>query len=95
MYKTGDTELTQLDKTLFEKGYTPNWSKEVFVIKQLIPIQPATYSIQSTKTLEIASRTFYEKELQKVIQSEFPFDVFEVVEENGPHLRVLKIKWEK
>ena len=51
-------------KNIFAKGYVPNWSEEVFVIKKVKNTVLWTYVISDLKDEEIAG-TFYEKELQK------------------------------
>ena len=56
-------------KTFLLKGYTPNWSEEVFVIKEVNTI-PWTYAINVLNGEEIIG-TFYEKELQKTNQQGF------------------------
>ena len=57
-------------KNIFAKGYTPNWSEEVFVIKKVKNTVPWTYVINDLNDDEIIG-TFYEKELQKTNQQEF------------------------
>ena len=52
------------------KGYIPNWSEEVFVIKKVKNTVPWTYVIKDLNGEEITG-TFYEKELQKTNQEEF------------------------
>ena len=54
-------------KNIFAKGYTPNWSEEVFVISKIKNTVPWTYVINDLNEEEII-RTFYEKELQKTNQ---------------------------
>ena len=54
----------------FAKGYTPNWSEEVIVIKKVENAVPWTYAINDLNGEEIIG-TFYEKELQKANQHEF------------------------
>ena len=44
------------------KRYTPNWSEEVFVIKEVKNTVPWTYVINNLNGEEIVG-TFYEKEL--------------------------------
>ena len=56
-------------KTFFAKGYTPNWSEEVFVIKKAENIVPWIYAVSDLKGKEIVA-TFYQKELQKANQKE-------------------------
>ena len=48
----------------------PNWSEEVFVIKNVKNTVPWTYVIDDLNSEEITG-TFYEKELQKTNQEEF------------------------
>ena len=55
-------------KNIFAKGYVPNWSKEVFVIKK-VNTGPWTYTISDLNGEEIVG-TFYKKELQKINQKE-------------------------
>ena len=55
---------------IFAKGYTPNWSEEVFMIKEVKNIVPWTYVINDLNGAEIIG-TFYEKELQKTNQQGF------------------------
>ena len=54
-------------KNIFAKGYTPNWSEEIFVIKGIKNTVPWTYIINDLNGEEIIG-TFYEKELQKINQ---------------------------
>ena len=57
-------------KNIFAKGYTPNWSEDVFVIKKVRNTVPRTCVINDLNGEEIIG-TFYEKELQKTNQKEF------------------------
>ena len=54
-------------KNIFAKGYTPDWSEEVFVIKKVKNIVPWTYVINDLNDEEIIG-TFYKKKLQKTNQ---------------------------
>ena len=66
-FKFGDCVRISKYKNIFAKGYTPNWSEEVFVISKFKNTVPWTYVINDLngeKTIE----TFYEKELQKTNQ---------------------------
>lgn len=51
-------------KSIFEKGYKPNWSTEVFQISSILPTQPITYILKDTKSKAIKG-AFYKEELQK------------------------------
>ena len=54
-------------KSIFAKGYAPNWSEEVFVISKVKNTVPWTYVISDLNGEETVG-TFYEKELQKTNQ---------------------------
>ena len=69
-FKIGDIVRTLKYKSIFEKGYVPNWSEEVFVIKKVKSTVPWTYVISDLDGEEIV-RTFYERELEKNNQKEF------------------------
>ena len=49
-------------ENIFAKAYTPNWSEEVFVIKNIKTTVPWTYVINDLNDEEIIG-TIYEKEL--------------------------------
>ena len=68
-FKVGDHVRISKYKNIFAKGYTPNWSEEVFVIKKVKNTVPWTYVINDLNSEEIIG-TFYEKELQKTNQNE-------------------------
>ena len=51
-------------KNIFAKGYTPNWSKEIFVVNKINGTVPWTYSLKDLNGEEIIG-SFYERELQK------------------------------
>ena len=57
-------------KSIFAKGYTSNWSEDVFVISKIKNTVPWTYVISDLNGEEITG-SFYEKELQKTSQKEF------------------------
>ena len=69
-FKVGDHVRISKYKNIFAKGYTPNWSEEVFVINKIKNTVPWTYAINDLNGEEITG-SFYEKELQKTSQKEF------------------------
>ena len=69
-FKVGNHVRISKYKNIFCKGYTPNWSEEVFVIKKIKNTVPRTYVIDVLNGEEITG-TFYEKVLQKIDQQEF------------------------
>ena len=86
-FKVGDYVRISKCKNIFAKGYTPNWSEEVFVIKKVKNTVPWTYVINDLNGEEIIG-TFYEKELQKTNQQEFRIE--KVIKKKGDKLYV---KW--
>ena len=68
--RVGDYVRISKHKNTFAKGYTPNWSEYVFVIKEIRNTVPWTYVINDLNCKEIIG-TFYAKELQKTNQKEF------------------------
>ena len=74
-------------KNIFAKGYTPNWSEEVFVINKIKNTVPWTYAISDLNGEEITG-SFYEKELQKTSQEKFRIE--KVLKRKGDKLYV---KW--
>ena len=63
-FKVGDHVRISKYKNIFAKGYSPNCSREVFVIKEVKNTVPWTYVINDLNGEEIIG-AFYEKELQK------------------------------
>ena len=61
--KVGDHVRISKYKNIFAKGYTPNWSEEVFIISKIKNTAPWAYIINNLNGEEIIG-TFYEKELQ-------------------------------
>ena len=68
------------------KGYSPNWSEEVFVIKKIKGTVPWTYVISESNKEDIIG-SFYQKELQKTNQKEFRIE--KVIKTKGN----MYVKW--
>ena len=66
-FKVGDHVRISKYKNLFAKGYTQNWSEEVFFVSQIKNTVPWTYVI-SDMNGEPITGSFYEKEFQKSSQ---------------------------
>ena len=69
-FRVGDLVRISKYKNIYAKGYTPNWSEEVFVIKKVKNTVPWTYIINDLNGEEIIGN-FYKKELQKTNQQGF------------------------
>lgn len=63
-YKVGDKVRISKYKTQFSKGYTPNWSTEIFEIIKVNATNPVTYLVEDLHKEKILG-SFYEYELQK------------------------------
>ena len=66
-FKLGDRVRISRIKGVFEKGYLPNWSEEVYIIEGVLNTTPITYKIKDTLG-EILEGSFYQQELQKTNQ---------------------------
>ena len=86
-FKVGDHIRISKYKNIFAKGYTPNWSEEVFVIKKVKNTVPWTYVINDYNSEEITG-TFYQKDLQKTNQEELRVE--RVIKRKGDEIYV---KW--
>lgn len=64
-FKVGDYVRISKYKSVFSKGYTGNWTAEIFQIVKENITNPVTYLLQDAKQ-EPISGCFYEQELQKV-----------------------------
>lgn len=60
----GDLVRISKFKGGFEKGYTPNWSTEIFLIRKVNQSTPVTYVIEDLHKRPVLG-TFYRQELQK------------------------------
>ena len=49
-------------KNNFSKGYTENWSREIFIIDSVLKTNPWTYKLKDLNVEKIIG-SFYEKEL--------------------------------
>ncbi|XP_043264209.1 uncharacterized protein LOC122404338, partial [Colletes gigas] len=64
-FKLGEFVRVSKFKTIFDKGYTPNWSTVVFKIAKVQATNPATYLLLDSCGKPVAGG-FYEHELQRV-----------------------------
>ena len=88
-FKVGDKVRISKYKNIFAKGYMPNWSEEIFIIKKIKNTVPWTYVINDLNGEEIIG-TFYENELQKTKQNKFRIE--KVIKKKGDKLYV---KWKE
>lgn len=63
--KVNDFVRISKHREAFDKGYTPNWSSEIFQIQKIQLTNPTTYLLKDYNNEEVQGG-FYEEELQKV-----------------------------
>ena len=63
-YNVGDRVRISKFKNIFAKGYTPNWSREIFIINKINDTVPYTYNLKDLNDKEIIG-SFYDRKLQK------------------------------
>ena len=68
-FKVGDHVRISKYENIFAKGYTPNWSEEVFVASKTKNTVPWTYVVSDLSGEEITG-SIYEKEWQNTSQKE-------------------------
>ena len=70
-FKVGDrVRISKYKRKTFDKGYTPNWTEEIFIISEVLNSNPYTYKIHDLQGEEIVG-SFYEQELLKTNQAKF------------------------
>ena len=69
-FKFGDHVRISKNKNILAKGYTQNWSEEVFAVSKIKDTVPWTYVISDLSGDKIVG-SFYEKELKKTSQKKF------------------------
>ena len=67
-FKVGDkVRISKYKRPVFDKGYTANWTEEVFTVDKIQYTNPITYRLKDLSGEEI-SGSFYEQEMQKAVQ---------------------------
>ena len=61
-YKKGDKVRISKYKRHFEKGYTPNWTEEIFTIDKINMTNPVSYQVRDLNNERILG-SFYTREL--------------------------------
>ncbi|XP_015123874.1 uncharacterized protein LOC107045958 [Diachasma alloeum] len=87
-FKVDDPVRISKYKHTFEKGYTPNWTTEIFKINQIRKTDPTTYKLIDYQSSPIEG-IFYEEELAKVQHPDI-YLVEKVLKKRGD---TLFVKW--
>lgn len=85
-FSVGDHVRISKTRELFSKGYTPNWSTEIFTVNRIRYTNPTTYHLKDSFGDEILG-TFYEHELQRVKHPDV-FLVDKILRRKGPQVYV-------
>ena len=73
-FKIGDkVRISKYKRNVFDKGYTPNWTEEVFIVDRVKYTNPITYKLKDLNNEDIKG-SFYELELLKAKQDVFRID---------------------
>ena len=89
-FSIGDkVRISKYKRRIFDKGYTPNWTEEVFTVDKVFPTKPVTYETVDLLGEEIEG-SFYEKELQKAKQQTFRIE--KVLRRDNKKKKAL-VKW--
>ena len=65
-FSVGDRVRISKFKNIFAKGYTPNWSKEIFVVNKIKNTVPWTYVLKDLNGEDIIG-SFYDREFQRTV----------------------------
>lgn len=65
-FVVGDHVRISKNREAFAKGYTPNWSNEIFTVREVRLTNPITYFLQDSSGQNIVGG-FYAEELQKTL----------------------------
>jgi hypothetical protein len=87
-FKLGDFVRISKYKHVFSKGYTPNWTTELFKIRKVQQTNPITYLLIDLRGDNI-NGSFYNEELQKVDDPKL-YLVERIIRKKGNKVRV---KW--
>ena len=73
-FKKGDkVRISKYKRNVFDKGYTPNWTEEVFTVDKIQYTNPITYKLKDLRGEDIQG-SFYELELLEAKQDVFRID---------------------
>lgn len=87
-FNVGDHVRISKFKNVFEKGYTPNWTTEIFTIYRVENTSPVTYKLKDYQNQPIEGG-FYEQEIAKVKHPDI-YLVEKVIKKRGDRVFV---KW--
>ena len=88
-FRIGDrVRISKFKRKLFDKGFTPNWTEEIFVIDGKLNTKPVTYRLVDLQG-EAVTGSFYEQELQRSSQEIFRIEKV-ILRDNKRKLALVK-----
>jgi len=87
-FKIGDKVRISKYKKIFEKGYTPNWTTEIFTITKVLNTIPITYKLADYQDNNVEG-CFYQEELSPV---RYP-DIYLVEKILKKHKNKVLVRW--
>jgi hypothetical protein len=79
-FKVGDKVRISKWKGTFEKGYLPNWTRELFTVSKVLNTNPVTYKIEDYNKEEV-SGSFYEPELVKFNKQDEDYEIEKILKQ--------------
>jgi hypothetical protein len=77
-FKVGDKVRISKYKSVFDKGYLPNWTTELFTVSKVLITNPVTYKIKDWNDEEVTG-IFYEQELVKFDKQDQDYEVEKIL----------------
>ena len=89
-FKVGDkVRISEYKRKLLDKGYTPNWTEEIFLVDKIQSTNPITYRLKDLNNEEIQG-SFYEPVLLSAKQEVFRIE--KVIRRDDKKKQAL-VKW--
>mgnify|MGYP002144364721 CR=1 FL=1 len=77
-FAVGDKVRISKTRRVFDKGYLPNWTEEIFTVSETMKTIPPTYKIVDYGG-EAIQGSFYDHELQKVVKSDDVYKIDKII----------------
>ncbi len=93
--QVGDLVRLSNSRRVFDKGYLPAWTMELFKIKEVLKTLPTTYKIADFMDEPITG-AFYDSEVQKVVKTNNIYKVEKILRTRGHRHRgnrEMYVKW--
>jgi L-rhamnose mutarotase len=92
-FQEGDLVRVSRVKGTFAKGYLPNWTEELFKVKEVMTTRPRTYTLMDLLDVPIRG-TFYKEELQKTMIPDYARIEKVIGKKTTPGgQKLIRVKW--